>query len=74
MAGDEMGVDWGEVAFRDMQVSAANSARQNAEQHIASLRLRTRNFLYLKKRPGRGAGEIRTAAFIVLSMACRLSP
>jgi hypothetical protein len=49
MAGDEMGADRGQVAFRDMQVSAANSARQNAEKHITRLRLRTGNLLDLKE-------------------------
>jgi hypothetical protein len=43
VAGDEAGTEWREITFNDVEVGAANSAGQNAEEEMAGLKRRARN-------------------------------
>jgi hypothetical protein len=58
VAGDELRAERGQISFGNVQVGPANSAGENAQQHIAGLRLRTGDLLNLKEWLGcRAAGD-----------------
>ena len=55
MAGDDARVEGLEIALDDVEISAADAAGDDFEQHFAGLRLRARDIFDAK--PGAGSGR-----------------
>jgi hypothetical protein len=66
VTGDELRPNRRQISFGNVEVSPANPARKDPQQHVASLQLRAGDLLNLNKRLGRPAPRDKNGCLHVL--------